>query len=273
MAGKIVIRHSEIAPLFLAGLIPGLLLALGFMIVAALICLVRPELGGVRRYFPVAEMVRALAQLVPIIILFAVIVGTIYKGWATPTEAAAVGVAGAVVIAACLGGLSIRMIGESLVGTIKTTSMIMLVIIGASFLNFTLASAGLGAELKSMLDGLGLSPLMTILVVVCIYVVLGFFIETLSLMVVTIPIIVPLIIEQGYNVIWFGILMIVLIEMALISPPVGLNLYVVQGARKGGRMSEVMIGTIPFVLTMLLMVAALIAMPDIALFLPSLLQQ
>ncbi|MXW84959.1 MAG: TRAP transporter large permease [Boseongicola sp. SB0667_bin_21] len=267
------LTQSSIPQLFLAGLIPGLLLALGFMIVAALICLVRPELGGVRRYFPVAEMVRALAQLVPIIILFAVIVGTIYKGWATPTEAAAVGVAGAVVIAACLGGLSIRMIGESLVGTIKTTSMIMLVIIGASFLNFTLASAGLGAELKSMLDGLGLSPLMTILVVVCIYVVLGFFIETLSLMVVTIPIIVPLIIEQGYNVIWFGILMIVLIEMALISPPVGLNLYVVQGARKGGRMSEVMIGTIPFVLTMLLMVAALIAMPDIALFLPSLLQQ
>ena len=267
------LTQSSIPQLFLAGLIPGLLLALGFMIIAALICLVRPELGGLRRFFPVAEMIRALAQLVPIIILFAVIVGTIYKGWATPTEAAAVGVAGAVVIAACVGGMSIRMIGESLVGTIKTTSMIMLVIIGASFLNFTLASAGLGAELKSMLDGLGLSPLMTILVVVCIYIVLGFFIETLSLMVVTIPIIVPLIIEQGYDVIWFGILMIVLIEMALISPPVGLNLYVVQGARKSGRMSEVMIGTIPFVLTMLLMVAALIAMPNIALFLPSLLQQ
>ena len=275
------LTQSSIPQLFLAGLIPGLLLALGFMIVAALICLVRPELGGVRRFFPVVEMVRALVQLVPIIVLFGVIVGTIYRGWATPTEAAAVGVAGAVAmgvagavaIAAFFGGVSIKMIGESLVGTIKTTSMIMLVIIGASFLNFTLASAGLGAELKSMLDGLGLSPLMTILVVVCIYIVLGFFIETLSLMVVTIPIIVPLIIEQGYNVIWFGILMIVLIEMALISPPVGLNLYVVQGARKSGKMSEVMLGTIPFVFTMLLMVAALIAIPDIALFLPSLLQQ
>ncbi len=267
------LTQSSIPQLFLAGLIPGLLLALGFMIVAALICLVRPELGGVRRFFPVVEMVRALVQLVPIVVLFGVIVGTIYRGWATPTEAAAVGVAGAVAIAAFFGGVSIKMIGESLVGTIKTTSMIMLVIIGASFLNFTLASAGLGAELKSMLDGLGLSPLMTILVVVCIYIVLGFFIETLSLMVVTIPIIVPLIIEQGYNVIWFGILMIVLIEMALISPPVGLNLYVVQGARKSGKMSEVMLGTIPFVFTMLLMVAALIAIPDIALFLPSLLQQ
>lgn len=98
---------------------------------------------------------------------------------------------------------------------------------------------------------------------------MGFFIETLSLMVVTIPIIVPLIIAQGYDVIWFGILMIVLIEMALISPSVGLNLYVVQGARKSGKMSEVMIGVVPYVIAMLLMVAALIAFPDIALFLPA----
>ena len=266
------LTQSSIPQLFLAGLLPGLLLALGFMAVTVLICLVRPELGGVRRLFPIGEMIRALVQLIPIVILFGAIIGTIYKGWATPTEAAAVGVAGAVVIAAIFGGVSFEMVRESIVGTIKITSMIMLVVIGASFLNFTLASAGLGAELKSLLDGLGLSPLMTILVVVCIYIVLGFFIETLSLMVVTIPIIVPLVVEQGFDVIWFGILMIVLIEMALISPPVGLNLYVVQGARKSGSMSEVMLGTIPFVIVMLLMVAALIAFPQIALLLPSSLQ-
>ncbi|SNZ19118.1 TRAP transporter large permease [Cohaesibacter gelatinilyticus] len=266
------LTQSSIPQLFLAGLLPGLLLALGFMTITVIICMIRPELGGMRRVFPIGEMIRALVQLVPIIILFGAIVGTIYKGWATPTEAAAVGVAGAILIAAYFGGVSLQMISDSVVGTIKITSMIMLVVIGASFLNFTLASAGLGAELKSILDGLGLSPLMTILVVVCIYIVLGFFIETLSLMVVTIPIIVPLIVEQGFDVVWFGILMIVLIEMALISPPVGLNLYVVQGARKSGKMSEVMLGTIPFVIVMLIMVAALIAFPEIALFLPSSLQ-
>ncbi|MFY0312763.1 TRAP transporter large permease [Leisingera sp. D0M16] len=263
------LTQSSIPQLFLAGLLPGILLALGFMAVTVLICVIRPELGGTRRFFPIAQMVRALAQLLPIVLLFGAIIGTIYKGWATPTEAAAVGVAGAIVIAAFFGGVSIRMISESVVGTIKITSMIMLVVIGASFLNFTLASAGLGAELKVFLDGLGLSPLMTILVVVCIYIVLGFFIETLSLMVVTIPIIVPLIVEQGFDVVWFGILMIVLIEMALISPPVGLNLYVVQGARKSGKMSEVMLGTIPYVIVMLIMVVALIAFPQIALLLPS----
>jgi len=105
-------------------------------------------------------------------------------------------------------------------------------------------------------------------VVVVLYIVLGFFIETLSLMVVTIPIIVPMVLAQGYDAIWFGILMIVLIEMALITPPVGLNLYVVQGARKSGSLSEVMLGTIPYCLMMLLMVALLILYPSIALFLP-----
>lgn len=266
------LTQSSIPQLFLAGLLPGILLAFGFMAITVIICAIRPELGGPRRTFPMAEMLGALLQLGPIILLFSVIIGTIYKGWATPTEAAAVGVAGAIAIAAVVGGVNRQMFAESVIGTVKITSMIMLVVIGASFLNFTLASAGIGRELSAFLEGLGLSPFMTILVVVCIYIVLGFFIETLSLMVVTIPIIVPLVLAQGYDVIWFGILMIVLIEMALITPPVGLNLYVVQGARKGGKLSEVMLGTIPYVIAMLLMVVALIAFPQIALFLPAALQ-
>jgi TRAP-type C4-dicarboxylate transport system permease large subunit len=147
--------------------------------------------------------------------------------------------------------------------------MIMLIVVGASFLNFTLASAGLGRELEAFLLGLGLEPLATMLVIVLIYIVLGFFIETLSLMVVTIPIIVPLVVELGYDPIWFGILMIVLIEMALITPPVGLNLYVVQGARTSGHLNEVMVGAVPYALTMLAMAGALIAFPQIALFLPA----
>jgi len=264
------LTQTSIPRLFLAGLLPGIALALCFLLATAIICALRPSLGGDRRVFPLAEMLGALRDLVPIILLFAIIIGTIYNGWATPTEAAAVGVAGAFAIALATGGVSVGMIVESLLGTVKVTAMIMLVVIGASFLNFTLSSAGLGRELQEFLSGLGLSPLMFMLVVVAIYIVLGFFIETLSLMVVTIPIIVPLVVAQGYDPIWFGILMIVLIEMALITPPVGLNLYVVQGARKSGTLGEVMVGAFPYVIVMLLMVAALIAFPQIALFLPSL---
>ena len=242
------------------------------MVITIIICMIRPSLGGPRRVFPFPQMLRALLQLGPIILLFTVIIGTIYKGWATPTEAAAVVVAGAIVIAAFFGGVTVKMFAQSILGTVKITSMIMLVVIGASFLNFTLASAGLGRELQAFLEGMGLSPLGTILVVVLIYIVLGFFIETLSLMVVTIPIIVPLVVAQGYDPIWFGILMIVLVEMALITPPVGLNLYVVHGARKSGKMSDVMLGAVPYAFAMLVMVAALIAFPQIALMLPNALQ-
>lgn len=262
------LTQTSIPQLFLAGLIPGIALALGFLVITAIICTLRPELGGERRVFPFPEMLRALTHLLPIVVLFGIIIGTIYTGIATPTEAAAVGVAGAFAIAAVFHGVTWDMVAQSVIGTVKITSMIMLVVIGASFLNLTLASAGLGRELKDLLEGMGLTPFMTIMVVVGIYIVLGFFIETLSLMVVTIPIIVPLVVAQGFDPIWFGILMIVLIEMALITPPVGLNLYVVQGARKTGHMGEVMLGAIPYVFVMLIMVVALIAFPSIALFLP-----
>jgi tripartite ATP-independent transporter DctM subunit len=263
------LTQTSIPRLFLAGLIPGIALALSFIVITAILCAIRPGLGGERRVFSGGQMLRALTDLIPIVLLFTVIIGTIYNGWATPTEAAAVGVAGAMAIAAAFGGVSVAMVGQAILGTIKVTSMIMLVVIGASFLNFTLASAGLGRELQAFLGGMGLTPLMTMLVIVCIYIVLGFFIETLSLMVVTIPIIVPIVVELGYDPIWFGILMIVLIEMALITPPVGLNLYVVQGARKSGKISDVMLGTIPYILAMLAMTIALLAFPGIALFLPN----
>jgi tripartite ATP-independent transporter DctM subunit len=266
------LTQSSIPQLFLAGLVPGLALALAFLIVTAIICTIRPDLGGQRRLFPFAQMLRALLDLIPILLLFGLIVGSIYRGWATPTEAAAVGVAGALMIAAAFGGVSFGMMRDSLLGTVKITSMIMLIIIGASFLNFTLSSAGLGRELTEFMEGLGLGPLGFIMVVVVLYIVLGFFIETLSLMVVTIPIIVPMVLAQGYDVIWFGILMIVLIEMALITPPVGLNLYVVQGARKSGSLSEVMLGALPYCLVMLAMAFALIWLPEIALWLPGALE-
>lgn len=262
------LTQTSIPQLFLAGLVPGILLALFFMATVAAICIVRPKLGGPRRVFPLSQMIMGLAELLPIILLFSAIIGSIYKGWATPTEAASVGVGGAFVIAMMFSGVTWKMIVESVIGTVKVTSMIMLVVIGASFLNFTLSAAGLSGELRNFLEGLGLTPFYTLLVIVFMYVVLGFFIETLSLMVITIPIVVPIIISLGYDPIWFGILMIVLIEMALITPPVGLNLYVVQAARRAGSMSDVMLGALPFVAAMFVMVAALIAFPDIALFLP-----
>ncbi|AJD53383.1 C4-dicarboxylate transporter DctM subunit [Thalassospira sp. MBR-102] len=265
------LTETSIPRLFLAGLIPGLLMAVAFMMVTAILCKIKPTLGGTSRSFTWSERIGSLQHLLPIVVLFLVVIGSIYAGWATPTESAAVGVAIAMLIAAFNRGVSREMIERCLYGTVRITAMIMLVIIGAYFLNFTLTAAGMGRELKDLLTGLNFSPMGTLMVVILLYIVLGFFIETLSLMVATIPIIVPIMTGMGFDKVWFGILLIVLIEMALITPPVGLNLYVVQGARKSGRLSDVMLGVIPFVLVMLAMIALLVAVPSVALFLPDIL--
>jgi TRAP-type C4-dicarboxylate transport system permease large subunit len=172
-------------------------------------------------------------------------------------------------IAATHKSLSREMLLASLKGTVRTSAMIMLVVIGAYVLNFVLTAAGVSRALQMFLQNLGFGALATLMVIVLIYIVLGFFIETLSLMVATIPIVVPIIVELGYDKVWFGILMIILVEMALITPPVGLNLYVVQGARKSGSFSDVIVGVIPYALAMLVMVGLLIIFPMIALYLPT----
>ena len=259
------LTETSIPQLFLAGLVPGLLLALLFMCVTVIMCLIKPSLGGPGVNVDWNRRLTSLIDLVPLLTLFGVIVGTIYAGWATPTEAAAVGVAMAFAIAATHKSLSREMLLASLKGTVRTSAMIMLVVIGAYVLNFVLTAAGVSRALQMFLQNLGFGALATLMVIVLIYIVLGFFIETLSLMVATIPIVVPIIVELGYDKVWFGILMIILVEMALITPPVGLNLYVVQGARKSGSFSDVIVGVIPYALAMLVMVGLLIIFPMLSL--------
>ncbi|MEH6692155.1 MAG: TRAP transporter large permease [Pseudorhizobium pelagicum] len=260
------LTQTSVPQLFMAGIIPGLMMAIGFMLITTLICKIKPSLGGPSRSFTWRQRLAGLPHLLPVFLVFAVIIGSIYRGWATPTEAAAIGVAMALVIAAFHGAVTVANMRAALLGTIRTTSMVMFVIVGAYFLNYALGATGLGRQLTAFLNDLGLGPYGMLLVIILMYIALGFFIETLALMIATIPIVVPIVTDLGFDKVWFGILMIVLIEMALITPPVGLNLYVVQGARKNGRLSEVMIGVIPFVFVMLLMVALLVAFPRIALF-------
>lgn len=262
------LTETSIPRLFLAGLLPGVLLALLFMVIVIALCLWKPSLGGQSPNFTWGQRLQGLPDLLPVMGLFATIVVTIYAGIATPTESAAIGVVFALLIGALNRAVTLSMLSEALRGTVKTTSMIMLVVIGAYVLNFTLTALGISRQLQQLLEGIGLGAYGTLMVIVLIYIVLGFFIETLSLMVATIPIVVPIIESFGFDKIWFGILMIVLIEMALITPPVGLNLFVVQSARQRGKMSDVIAGAIPFVIVMLVMVGLLILVPGLALWLP-----
>ncbi|WP_404297233.1 TRAP transporter large permease [Halomonas sp.] len=265
------LTETSIPKLFAAGLVPGLLLALLFMVGTALLCMWRPSLGGPSSSHSWSVRISGLRHLLPVLILFGVVVGSIYAGWATPTEAASLGVIGALLIAAFMRKLSFSIIVEALDGTMRTTGMIMLIIIASYFLNFVLASTGVTRELTGFLESAGLGPYATLMLVIALYIVLGFFIETLSLMVITIPIVAPIIIGMGFDPVWFGILLILLIEMALITPPVGLNLYVVQGVRQGGSFNDVMLGAMPYVGFMFVMAILLILFPALAMFLPNLL--
>ena len=265
------LTETSIPQLFAAGLIPGLLLAAMFMIGTALICIWRPSLGGPSVSHSWGDRISGLRHLVPVLLLFGVVVGSIYTGLATPTEAASLGVLGALLIALFMGKLSMDVIVQALDGTMKTTGVIMLIIMASYFLNFVLASAGVTRELTGFLESAGMGPYSTLMLAILIYIILGFFIETLSLMVITIPIVAPIIIGMGFDPVWFGILLILLIEMALITPPVGLNLYVVQGVRKGGPFSDVMLGALPYVGIMLLMAIVLVIFPSVAMYLPNLL--
>lgn len=263
-----VLTNSSVPKLYLAGIIPGLMLAGLFMLMVVLACVIKPAWGGQPVRATWGERFRSLQHLLPPLGIFFLVVGSIYAGLATPTEAAALGVVGALVLAAFSRRLTLRMLRDALEGTMKSTAMIMLIVIAAGFLNFVMSATGLTDTLTKSIGGLGLSPAMMILVVVVFYVVLGCFMETLSMMIVTIPIVAPVMIALGFDPIWLGILIILMVETALITPPVGMNLFVVHSIRKGGSMNAVIVGSLPFVAALFVMVALLAVFPDIALWLP-----
>ncbi|MDX1737872.1 MAG: TRAP transporter large permease [Alphaproteobacteria bacterium] len=265
-----LLTNTSVSELYLAGFIPGILLALLFMGTVIVACLYKPEWGGEKVKYSWSERFASLKHLLPPIFIFLVVVGSIYAGWATPTEAASLGVVAALFLAAIHKSLSFAMLREVFKGTMRTTAIIMLIILAAVFLNFVLTAIGLTTQLTDFIVGLGLSPLGTLLLIVAFYLILGCFMETFSMLITTATIVTPIVVGMGYDAVWFGILLMVLLETALITPPIGINLFVVQSIRSRGVLKDVMVGTLPFVLTMFAMIALLIAYPSIALWLPSL---
>jgi C4-dicarboxylate transporter DctM subunit len=263
-----VLTNTSVPKLYLAGIVPGLVLVLLFMLTVIILCLFRPAWGGQRISSSWAERIASLPHLLPPLGIFLVVVGSIYAGIATPTEAASLGVMAALALAWWAGKLSIAMLKEAIEGTMRSTAMVMLIVLAAYFLNFIISAIGLTTQLTSFIETLGLSPMMMLLAVIVFYVVLGCFMETLSMMITTIPIIAPVMFKLGFDPVWFGIMIIVLIETALVTPPVGLNLFVVQNLRKSGSLNDVIIGTLPFVAALFVIMALLSFFPDLALWLP-----
>ena len=262
------LTDASIPKLYLAGIIPGLVLASLFSLTVLILCLLRPAFAGKRTRTDWPERIRALPDLIPPLLIFLAVIGSIYAGLATATESAALGVIAALGVAAWHRRLTLRMLLHAFEGTMRTTAMIMAILIAAYFLNFVISSIGLTAQVNRLVTGLGLSSTELLFGVIVFYLALGCFMETLSMMVATVPIIAPIMVKAGYDPIWFGVLVVILLETAMITPPMGINLYVVQGLRQRGKIDDVIIGSAPFVVTMLLMLAILSYWPDLALWLP-----
>ncbi|MDP2334391.1 MAG: TRAP transporter large permease [Reyranella sp.] len=265
-----LLTNTSVPRLYLAGMVPGVLLASFFMIYVLLSCLAKPSKGGTPIETSWRRRLYALKDLIAPMFIFLIVVGSIYAGWATPTEAASLGVLAALLLAALERTLSFAMMRAVLEGTMRTTAMIMLIILAAQFLNFVLASIGFTDGFGKLIEGMGLGKYGTLLLIVAFYLVLGCFMETISMMILTTPFIFPIVVNLGWDPIWWGIALTVLIEAALITPPVGLNLYVVQGMRERGPIGDVIWGALPFVVAMMLLIGLLMAYPDLALALPKL---
>ena len=264
-----LLTDSSVPELYLAGIIPGISLSVLFMTVIIVTCLFRRDWGGSPVKTTWSERIRTLPDLLPPILLFCAVVGSIYMGVATPTEAASIGVVFALVIAAVNRSLSFKMLRDAFEGTMRTTAMIMLIILAAVFLNFVLGFIGVTQAILQGIEALGLTPMETMLIIIVFYLLLGMFMETLSMLLTTVPVVFPIVMHMGFDPIWFGIMITVLMETALITPPIGVNLYVVQGIRtRGGKFNDVSVGAAPFVIAMIVMIALLLIYPKLALWLP-----
>jgi C4-dicarboxylate transporter DctM subunit len=263
--------NTSVGRLYAAGIVPGLLLTAMFMVVVMVVGLLRPALMGARQAPPPwRERFASLLGLLPPFAIFLIVMGSIYAGWATPTESAAVGVLVALLLAAFERRLSIAMLHECFVATVQVTAMIALIVIAAFYLNFVIGILGIPQALARFVADIGAGPVETMLVLFVFYLILGCFLETLSMMIGTIPVVFPLVLALGIDPVWFGIFLVVMCELALITPPVGMNLYVVQGVRGGGSVIDVIQGTLPFLVAMILLTFLLIYFPELALWLPRL---
>ncbi len=264
-----LITETSVGALYLAAVGPSLLvvvLFLGVILWYSQVLNLQAETGPAPNW---RDRLMSLFDLLPTALLIGLVLGTIYAGWATPTESAALGVAGSLVLAAVDKRLNWRMLNESLHATARTTSMIALILFGAYFLNYILSSLGVPQMLAKFLTGLPLPGWAIMLVIIGFYLALGTFMEGMSMVITTIPLLFPVVKALGYDPIWFGVVITMLVEIAMISPPDGTVLYVLQGMRRQpGPITDVFMGVLPFMAVYMLAIGILMVCPAIALWLP-----
>jgi C4-dicarboxylate transporter, DctM subunit len=265
-----LMTETSVGALYIAAVGPSLLVVVLFVIIILAKARTAAPIDRAAPRLPLSVKLRSLVDLIPTAVLIIIVLGTIYGGLATATESAALGVVGAMIFAAIEGKLTFRMLNASAEATARNTALIGLILLGAYVLNYVFVSLGVPQALAKLVSGMPLPPWGIMLLIIGFYLALGTFMEGFSMIVTTIPVVFPIVTALGYDAIWFGVVVTMLVEIALISPPDGTVLYVLQGMRKdGGPITDVFAGVTPFLLAYILAVVIIMALPDIALWLPS----
>ena len=265
--------EDSIAKLFMAGIFPGIMLAIIFMLYVVVWSIInKKQMPKISEEFSFIEKVKRSKQLLPVVLLICSVIGSIYTGIATATEAASLGVVGALILSLFQGTLNKDSFKLSLLGATKTSCMIAFILAGSTFLSLAMGFTGLPRNLAIWIQELNLSPYMLIFILTIFYIILGMFLDGISAVVLTMAIIEPMIRQAGFDMIWFGIYLVIVVEMAQITPPVGFNLFVLQGMANRD-MSFIAKSAFPLFLLMILAVIIIIIFPEIALWLPNQMSQ
>lgn len=265
--------ETSIGKLFLAGIVPGLIAAAGFMVWITIHSLRRPELAP-RNLEPavgLGQALKGLFEIWPLLALIGAVLGSLFAGLATPTESAGMGVAAAIILGFAVGDLTLAGIGRALMSTVTTFAVIAMVFMGAVILAQSISVLGLPQQLLGQMADLGLSPLMVLLAIIVIYILLGMVFDGLSMMIMTLPIVFPLLTGLGYDPVWLGVLITLLIEIGMLTPPVGMNLFVLVGMSNNQvTLGDAARAALPYWLVLLAVIAAMTLVPALATGLPSL---
>ncbi|MEX2127666.1 MAG: TRAP transporter large permease [Xanthobacteraceae bacterium] len=264
-----LLTETSISKLFLAGVVPGVLTVIVFMITISIVTRIDPTLGPPGPRSSARDKLMAFRDVWGTALLFFVVIGGIYAGVFSPTEAASIGAIGALALGILNGRFSRTLLGNSLMETVKTTAMIFTILIGAILFNNFLILASVPNLISGWLESLALSGIAVLLLILLIYLVLGCVFDSLAMVLLTIPIFFPIIQALEFDPIWFGIIVVMVVELGLITPPIGMNVFVIKGIAKDVPLETIFRGVFPFVIAQIILIAILILFPQIALWLPS----
>ncbi len=264
-----ILTQQSIGRLFLAGVLPGLLLLTIFVLLISLLCWIRPGFGPAGPKTSIPEKIQALGGATPILGIIVLTIGGIYGGLFSPVEAAAVGAGLVIVTGAAMRRLTLRALWDATQDSVVTTATVMLILIAAHMINPFLALSHIPQAVGEFLGALDLPPFGILLLILACYLVLGCFLEGFAMLVLTMPIFFPVIMQLGIDPIWFGVLLVLTLEMGLISPPVGVNVFIVKSVARDVPLAQIFAGVLPFWGAMFLALMLLAAFPQISLFLPN----